>query len=72
MAAGGGGHSGTEWIPTAKRQSGAEAVNDKFYAKKGGSQLQSKNQIRVVTCKMCVFSLYFVKSIMLIPCNLSK
>ena len=23
---GGGGHSGTEWIPTAKRQCGAEAV----------------------------------------------
>ena len=27
---GGGGHSGTEWIPTAKRQHATEAVNDKM------------------------------------------
>ena len=29
-------------------------------AKKGGRQLQTKNQIRVVTCKMYLFLLYFV------------
>ena len=35
------------------------AVNT-FQGKKGGGQLQTKNQIRVVTCKMCLFVLYFV------------
>ena len=29
-------------------------------AKKGGGRLQTKNQIRVVICKMCLFLLYFV------------
>ena len=27
---GGGGHSGTEWVPTAKRPRGVEAVNAKI------------------------------------------
>ena len=45
-----------------------EAVNVKIKgrsthlkAEKGGSQLQTKNQKRVVTYKMCLFSFYFVK-----------
>ena len=65
---GGGGHSGTEWLPTAKWMHGAEAVNAKILgqsthlkAKKGGGQLQTMSQTGVVTCKMCLFSLYFVK-----------
>ena len=70
---GGGGHSGTEWLPTAKRPRGARAVNGKIWgqsthlkAGKGGGQLQTKNQIRVVTWKMCFFSIYFVKYMILI------
>ena len=68
---GGGGHSGTKWLPTAKLPHGAEALNTKILgqstplkvlkAKKGGGQLQTKQLIRVVTCKMCLFSLYFEK-----------
>ena len=27
----------------------------------GGDEVQTKNQIRVVTCKICLCSLYFVK-----------
>ena len=56
---GGGGHSGTEWLPTAKWPCGAEAVNAKIQgrstplnAKSGGGQLQTKHLIRVVACKM--------------------
>ena len=30
MAGGGGGHSDTKWLPTAKRPRGAEAVNAKI------------------------------------------
>ena len=63
----GGGHSGTKWLPTAKRPRGAEAVNAKIWgwsthlkANKGGGQLPTKNQIGVVTCKVCFFPLYFV------------
>ena len=64
---GGGEHSDTEWLPTAKRPRGMEVVNAKIYrqstplkAKKGGSQLQTKTLILwVVTYNM--FSLYFVK-----------
>ena len=70
---GGGGHSGTEWLPTAKWPRGAEAVNAKIKgrstqlkAKKGGGQLQTMSQIGVVTCKMCLFSLYFVKCMIFI------
>ena len=33
---------------------------------KGEGQLQTKQFIRVVTCKMCLFSLYFVKYMMFI------
>ena len=32
---------------------------------KGDSQLQTKNVIGVVNCKMCLFSLYFVKCLRL-------
>ena len=42
----GGGHSGTEWLPTAKLLRGAEAVNVKMYGrstplmvKKGAGQI---------------------------------
>ena len=35
-------------------------------AKKGGGQLQTKHLIRIVACKMCLFSLYFVKHMMFI------
>ena len=66
--AGGRGHSGTKWQPTGKWPRGAEAVNAKIWgrsthlkANKGGGQLLTNNQIGVVTCKMCLFSLYFVK-----------
>ena len=68
-----GGHSGTKWLPTAKRPRRAEAVNAKIKgrstplkAKKGGGQLQTKNQIRVVACIMCLFSLYIVNYMMFI------
>ena len=66
-ARGGGGHSGTKWLPTAKQPRGAEVVNAKIWgrsthlkANKGGGQLPTKNQIGVVTCKVCFFQLYFV------------
>ena len=34
--------------------------------KKGGSQFQTEHLIMVVICKMCLFSLYFMKYLMLI------
>ena len=37
-----------------------------FEGKKGGGQLKTKHLIRVVACKMCLFSLYFVKYILFI------
>ena len=37
-----------------------------FERKKGASQLQTKHLIRKVTCKMCLFSLYFVRYMMCI------
>ena len=46
---------------TGKRQN-IGGWSTHFKAEKGGGgQLQTKNQIRVVTCKMCLFSIYFVK-----------
>ena len=33
---------------------------------KGDGQLQPKHLIMIVACKMCLFSLYFVKYMMLI------
>ena len=44
---------------TAARSRSGECQN--IGAEEGGGQLQTKNQIRVVTCKMYLFSLYFVK-----------
>ena len=61
----GGGHSGTEWLPTAKRTRRAEALN----TKKRGSKLQTENLIKVVTCNMGLFSLYFVKYNYGFPCT---
>ena len=66
---GGGGHSGTKWLPTANWPSEVEAVNAKVYkgrsnhlkAKKGGGQRQTESQIRVILCEICLFSLHFVK-----------
>ena len=34
-----------------------------FGTKKGSCQFQTKNIIRVITCKVCLFSLLFVKYI---------
>ena len=61
-------HPGTEWLPTAKRVCGAANAKIKgrsthMKAKKGGGQLQTKKQIRELTCKMCLFSLYCMKYI---------
>ena len=49
-------------LPIAKSPRVVEAVNAKsrVNAKKGGGQLQTESLIMVVTCKMCLFSLYFV------------
>ena len=47
-----------EWSGGGERQN-IGAVKS-FEGKKGGGQLQNKKLIRVVTCKMCLFSLYFV------------
>ena len=61
-----GGHSGIKWLPIAKqsaqRSSGYTNIgaDNSFEGKKGGSQLQIKKLIRVVTCKMCLFSPCFV------------
>ena len=62
----GGGHSGTEWLATAKQLHRVKAVNAKtrsgpLKVKKGGGQLQTNNLIRVVSSKVCLFSLYFLK-----------
>ena len=50
---------------TATLSGGGECQNlgavNSFEGKKGGGQLQSETLIRVVTCKMHLFSLYFVK-----------
>ena len=53
---GGGGHSGIEWVPTAKETCGA--LNS-VEGKKWASQLQTKNPTRVDT--VCLFSLCFCK-----------
>ena len=63
---GGGGALRFEYVPTAKRSPGAEAVNAKiqgwstpFGGKKGGGQLQSKNIIGAIAYNLCLYSLYF-------------
>ena len=48
----------TTHCQTAARSGGGERQN--LGAKKGGGQLQTESLIRVLTCKMCLFSLYFV------------
>ena len=70
---GGGGHSGTEWLPNARRPRGSGecqylgTVSQLLRRqKKEGGQLQIKNLIRVVTCQMCLLLLYFAKYIMFI------
>ena len=63
------GHSGTEWIPTAKRTHGTSAVNAEiwgwlapfFKAKKEAVNFKLRTYDMAITCKMCLFSLYFVK-----------
>ena len=52
---GGGGHSGTEWLPTAIWMCGAEAVNANIFgwsasfgAQNGGGILQTKNLLHVI------------------------
>ena len=58
MAWGGGGeHTGTELLPTAKEPCRAEVVSVKILgrltplkAKKGGGQLQNKHLVSVVIC----------------------
>ena len=47
------------------------AVNSFEGKKGGGGHLQTKNQIRVVTCKMCLFVLYFV-NYMIFMCFMEK
>ena len=49
--------------------SGEQAVNSFEGKKKGGSQLQTKNQMRVVICKMCLFLLYFVNYVIFMLSN---
>ena len=53
---------------TAKRPSGAEAVNANiqgrstpFGAKKGGGQLQTKNIIRALPYDLCLYSLSLIR-----------
>ena len=63
---GGGGQSGTEWLPTAKQAKGAEEVNTNILgwlthleAKKRGRGKQTENLKREVTCKdVFVFTLF--------------
>ena len=60
-----GGHSDSEWLSAAKWPRGAEVVNTKILGQstllkakeKGGlgGQIQTKNLIRIVTCKMHLF-----------------
>ena len=74
---GGGGHSGTERLPTAKRLNIRSVSGEhqnigavtSFERRKGARQLQTKHLIRKVTCKMCLFSLYFVRYMMFITLN---
>ena len=61
---------------TAARSGSGERQNigavNSFQGKKkggGGSQLQTTNQIRVVTCKMCLFVLYFVNYMIFMSSN---
>ena len=54
---------------SSKRQN--LAVVPPLNAEKGVSQLQTKDLIRVVTRKMFLFSLYYVKNMILITCNIS-
>ena len=64
------GHSGTEWLPTAKleRSRSGERQNlgavNSFEGRKWG--LQTKNLMRIVSCRMCLFSFYFVKYVIFI------
>ena len=55
---------------TAKQSGSGERQNivaiDSFEGKKGGGLLQTKNQIGVVTSKVCLFSLYFMKYMIII------
>ena len=55
---------------TAVCSEGGECQNigpvNSLEGKKGGVQLQTKNQIRVITCKVCLFSFYFVKYVICI------
>ena len=54
----------TTHCQTAARSGGGERQNlgavNPLEGKKGGGQLETESLIRVVTCKMCLFSLYFV------------
>ena len=54
---------------SSKRQN--LAVVTPLKAKKGVSQLQTKDLIRVVTRKMCLFSLYYVKYMIFITGTIS-
>ena len=45
------------------------AVNLFQRKKRGGGLLQTKNQIRVVTCKMCLFVLYFLNYMIFMSSN---
>ena len=55
---------------TAARSGSGECQNigavNPFEGQKGGGQLQTKHLIRVVACKMYLFTLYFVKYMMFI------
>ena len=58
---------------TALRSGSGEDQNigvvNSLEGKKGGSQLQNKNLIWVVSYKMCLLSLYFVNYMIFIPRN---
>ena len=70
---GGGGHSGTKCPLTNRLAEFVEVQgrSTRLRAKKEGSQLQSKNIMKGVTCKMRLVSLYFVKYMIFIICNAS-
>ena len=58
---------------TAERSGSGKCQNigavNTFQGKKGGGQLQTKNRIRIITCKMCLFVLYFVNYMIFMSSN---
>ena len=58
-----------QWLHGAFRSDERKKIGavNSFVCQKEGSELQFKNQVRVVIRRMCVFSLYFVKYMIFLP-----